>query len=379
MSRLRKNLLKATDVTAGALLNRLLTAVDCLRQQALPSVTAPSGLQRILLIRPGGMGDMLLLLPALHALRTHLTHVALRIICEKRNVDVLKLAGLDSTAMPYDTRPLAALHMLRCESFNACIDTEQFHHFSAVLARLSRAPVRIGFKINPVRNPLYTHLVNYSPDGHETEQFHRLLRPLGIVIPAPAFPGILSHLSLPLPPALPANVPAIIASGRFAALHAGASEPYKQWDLARFIEVAQGLRSKHGLGTILLGDKADRASSELIARHIRKAGGAAESVAGQLSLSGTASVLQRATVVVGADSGLAHLSIALDRRTVVLFGATDSSKWGFTDARRRIVHRELPCSPCCIFGYHKPCSSVTCMKMLTAGDVLEACDHVLGA
>jgi ADP-heptose:LPS heptosyltransferase len=69
--------------------------------------------------------------------------------------------------------------------------------------------------------------------------------------------------------------------------------------------------------------------------------------------------------------------VALGRPSVTLFGATDPLKWGAQGDRHRTVHKEMPCAPCCIFGYRKPCRSVACMQSITVADVLTACRQVL--
>ena len=55
-------------------------------------------------------------------------------------------AGIAERGMAYDSNPLRFLWRLLRRTYDVAIDTEQFHHFSAVFAFLSGAPVRIGFK-----------------------------------------------------------------------------------------------------------------------------------------------------------------------------------------------------------------------------------------
>jgi ADP-heptose:LPS heptosyltransferase len=71
------------------------------------------------------------------------------------------------------------------------------------------------------------------------------------------------------------------------------------------------------------------------------------------------------------------VAVALGTPTVVLFGATDPRKWGVSDERHAVVARPLPCSPCCIFGYNKPCRHVACMNGIDADTVIESCDRVI--
>jgi ADP-heptose:LPS heptosyltransferase len=373
MAVLSKNLLKAADAVIGATLCRLIGLQSpFLPQPPYPPVRAGE-LRRILLLRPGGIGDMLLLLPVIEFLRKSLPRAELRILCETRNMEVLGLAGLQAYALAYDLQPLRCLRALRSGSFDVCIDTEQFHHFSAVMARTSGAPVRVGFKINPVRNPLYTHLVDYAPDADESSQFRALLRPLGLPGEAPAFTGILRDVPLPGPRQLAAH------TGEVIAMHIGGSAAYKRWPAARFAEVAIRLHRETRASCVLLGDRNDHLTAREVLGQIEQHDAPGINLAGELSLPETAAAIRRSTIFLGVDSGLAHLAVALDRPAVVLFGATDSRKWGFEDRRRAIVRQDISCSPCCIFGYHKPCSSIACMDMITTDKVLERCRGILAA
>jgi len=373
----RARCLKTADALIGAPLCRALGLLPsvAVREPAALAVR-PENLRRLLVIRPGGMGDMVLLLPLLRRLQRGLPQVRIELICERRNLDVLRLAGLAEAALPYDARPAACLRRLRRGAYDAAIDTEQFHHFSAVLALLSRAPIRIGFKINPVRNPLYTHLINYAPDGPEAAQFMRLLAPLGLDTAPPEPAGSLADLRLEPDPALAERLRAFAGGEPFAAVHPGAGSPYKQWPAERFAELAAALRRELGLKTVWVGGAADR-------RTCARAAELASALAApclplpSARLDDAAFVIRQARLFIGADSGLAHLATALDARAVVLFGPSDDAKWGLRDTRRAVARQDLPCAPCFIFGYHKPCRTAACMRRISVADVLAQCRRVL--
>jgi ADP-heptose:LPS heptosyltransferase len=300
------------------------------------------------------------------------------LVCEQRNFPVLRVAGMDNRSLRYDARPLAVLWRLAVRRYDVVIDTEQFHHFSAVLAWLSRARMRVGFKINPRRNPLYTHLVNYAPDGPEGSQFACLLEPLGIRDSIPGLAGLLRDIRPVCPPPVEAELRKLGEGGRgLAVLQPGASTPYKRWDEGRLAELARRLAREHGLAPVLVGGAPDAPAAARLCRMLADEGCAAGTYAGRLGLSETAAVMQRGRLFVGSDSGLAHLAIALDVPSVVLFGPSDSLKWGINDARRATVRRDVPCAPCFIFGYHRPCRTFACMGAITVEDVLAACRRVL--
>jgi ADP-heptose:LPS heptosyltransferase len=367
--------LKLIDAAVGGLACR---AAGLLRHLARRPALAPNPdlkrISRILIIRPGGMGDMLMLLPVIRAVIAAGPQVRIDIVCEKRNFEVLKLAGLDRYALLYDTRPLSLLRRLLGTPYDVAIDTEQFHNFSAILAWLSGAPVRIGFRLNPARLHLYTHLCGYDVDGHELDQFARLLSPLGI---APRELELQAYLGAGPTPAPSAHaIGALLAQdSKPIAFAPGTSDPYKQWHTSKWKVLARELHAR-GYTPLVLGGKDE------IRRSRRLAGDAPVDatmidLTGKLSLIETAAVMKQAAAFIGSDSGLAHLARALGVPTVVLFGPSDPRKWSRPSPEHVVVHKALPCSPCAVFGYRKWCREIPCMSSITVDEVLEAINGLL--
>ena len=295
-------------------------------------------------------------------------------VCEQRNSDVLHLAALPRvTPLVYDRHAWSFIAHLRNTTYDVAIDTEQFHHFSAIFTRLSGAAIRIGFKINPTRNPLYTHLVSYDMDGAEADQFLRLLDPLGLAVAPPPVPG---RITLPSPTApAPEGTPPWPLPGGLV-VHAGTSTSYKHWRPEALSSVIETLARRYGLHCTLIGSAAEREQAKRIAAGVTT--DPPRLVVGDLSLADTARVVKEARLFIGSDSGIAHLATALDTPAVVLFGPSDHLKWGNEGPNRVVVRRPIACAPCFIFGYHKPCTHRQCMAGIEPEDVLTACDNLLG-
>lgn len=373
---MKQFLLKLLDATLGWFLCWTTGTFRHLLRSNTTLPTPPSSHTptRLLIIRPGGMGDMILLLPTLTALRKRFPTITLDLICEKRNRDVLNLAHPPDHILLYDSSPLRLLiHLLR-HRYDAVIDTEQFHYFSALMAILARAPIRIGFKISPGRNLLYTHLVNYELEGYEANQFMALLRPFGLAEPA-VVEGAL-RAGAELPGALVALLSAT-PGARLITLHVGSTTRYKQWPDGRYGELLRTVGQDPRLVFVILGSKADRRQSERVATQ-SKLGQRVLSLAGRLTMAETAAVLARSSLYIGGDSGLTHMAVALVIPTVTLFGPSDSQKWGARSKLHAIVKQPPPCAPCFIFGYHKFCHSIACMNNITVDDVAAACRRALG-
>ena len=326
--------------------------------------------KRILVLRPGGLGDLIILLPILHQLRQECPSLIIDLVCEKRNAEVVALDGVDVNVLLYDTKPFAFLAHLRSQNYDAVIDAEQFHHFSAVFAMFSGAPTRIGFGINPRRNPLYTHLVKYEMDGREGHQFMRLLEPLGLGDTPYSLDGLFPDE--PGDPIADETVQALDRNRLTVALCPGAASRHKAWDLERMAIVIELLVKENQFNVVLLGGDVDRAAAVTVAARADLPAEHLANAVGGLSLRGTLRLLKRSCLYIGCDTGLAHLAAAAGLPTVVLFGSSDPDKWGVQDETHRVVKEDIACSPCAMFGYYKPCDHIACMRRITVAKVMEA-------
>ncbi len=324
--------------------------------------------QKILVIRPGGIGDAVLLFPALKAIKIRFPQARVDVLCEKRNAGVIRLAeGIDAIYL-YDRK----YDLLTCirNGYDLVIDTEQWHRLSAVVCSLTHAPTRIGFDTNE-RARLFTHRIPYSHDDYEVYSFLRLLEPLcpGTAVfdaDAPFIdPGHISISHLPWPSG---------KEGAVVAIFPGASVPERRWGGDRFGEVAGALREK-GHGIVVLGSAGDTDDARRIGKY------APESVdlTGRTSLGEAAAVMKRCGLLITADSGLMHLAYAVGTPTVSLFGSGIEKKWAPRGRDHVVINRRLNCSPCTLFGTTPPCGRATaCLSSIGVDEVKKAAFGVLG-
>ncbi|MEI6563281.1 MAG: glycosyltransferase family 9 protein [bacterium] len=374
---MRVRLLKILDATIGLFLcwagGWVLYWV---RREASPHELVTADIRRILVIRPGGLGDMILVQPMLEKLHAKYPLASIDLVCERRNQEIMEFSRSAATVLTYDSRPFRLIGKLMAGRYDLAIDTEQFHYFSAVMALLSRAPFRIGYKINPGRNPIYTHLISYDLEGYEADEFLKLLRPLGISTSA----EVKGCLKLP-DVILPDDLETVLDEARSGStglllIHVGSSSRYKTWDISNFAGLVRGLGKDRAIRIGLVGGRKDSPVAALVAQR----SGLTDRIsvmAGRLTLRQTARLLGEATLFVGGDSGLAHLAATYGVPSVVLFGPSDFRKWSREGQTSVVVRKEMACSPCFIFGYHKYCRSITCMESIGVRDVLDACRKLM--
>jgi lipopolysaccharide heptosyltransferase II len=336
---------------------------------SLPSASFRSytALRHCLLIRPGGIGDAVLLAPAIYSLKSTYPHIRITILAEKRNTDVFPLIPGVDEVLCYD-RPREFIRALKGR-YDAVVDTEQWYRLSAVVARLIRSPVKIGFDTNE-RRRMFTQCVPYDQDYYESNNFLALLAPLGI-----DRQGAVGGASLSVPgPSLSraSQILQPLHSEPFVAIFPGSSIPEKRWDSGRFRRVAEIL-SAAGIRIVVVGGKEDRQQGELIT-----GGGVGLNLAGSTSLSETAAVIQISSLLVSADSGVLHIAAGLGVPTVSLFGPGSADKWAPKGSRHIVIKRDLPCSPCIMFGNMARCRyDARCMQEITVDEVVNAVNLLL--
>jgi len=328
-------------------------------------VTAPCKdrvIRRILVIRPGGMGDAILLIPMLAVLGSNYPSAAIDVLAERRNSAIFALSRdvrrIFHYASPFDLARVIQGH------YDVVIDSEQWHRLSAVVARLTGARITVGFASNE-RSRLFTHPIPYSLEEHERDSFLRLLAPLGCVLSHDAEPPYLT-----VPSEIYDSVRPRLASLRtrpIIALFAGGSIPDKRWAVRNFHGLASRL-TERGLAVVVVGGAGDTISGKEIVKGLEHA----IDLTGTISLIQTAAVLAASILLVSNDSGILHLGAGVGARTVSLFGPGNTSKWAPRGPGHVALSKKLSCRPCSAFGYTPKCrNNNRCMDSITVDEVFE--------
>jgi heptosyltransferase-2 len=159
-----------------------------------------------------------------------------------------------------------------------------------------------------------------------------------------------------------------------AALNPGASHPVNRWPAERFAELAGRLHAELGVGVLLVGGARDRELADAV---VRGAGAPVVDLAGRASLLRTAAVLARCAVAVSGDTGPMHMATAVGTPVVALFGAADPARTGPVGNGHVVLQaREVPCVPC----RSRECAHVPrleCMDRISVDAVFEAVRRVL--
>ena len=321
-------------------------------------------IHKILIIRPGGIGDAVLLTPSINYLKLLYPDIRITILAERRNAGVFTLIPAVDQLYCYD-KP-AEFWQAVTKKYDVVIDTEQWHRLSAVVARLVRAPVKIGFSTNE-RSRMFNHEVSYSHDDYEAVSFARLIEPLGAVsVSDPPFLVVPDAARQRASESLGA-----LLQQKYVVLFPGASIAERRWGADKFRQVAQQLADAGFLPVVVGGVVDQEDARDIVA-------GSGISLAGKTSLAETAAVISMSSLVISGDSGVLHIAVGLDVSTVSLFGPGRSLKWAPRGEKHIVLNKQLPCSPCTTYGTTPCCSyGVRCMQEIDIDMVVDAAFKLL--
>lgn len=315
----------------------------------------------ILVIRPGGIGDAILLLPTLKQLSKIYPDAKIEILAECRNAEVFNWLPGISAVWRYD-KP-AEFAKLFTRKFDLVIDTEQWYRLSAVVARLLRPSRLIGFATNE-RLRLLTDGCPYARDEYEADVFRNLLAPLTGKLTSDCIEDA-NIIQLP--------VSHYRANRPYVVIFPGASVSAKQWPVGRFAEVA-GYCEKSGFDVVVLGGKSDSSAAGVVTGSLSNCC----NLAGSVSLTDSAAVVSGASLMISGDTGLLHVAQLQGVPTVALFGPSDPVKWNRKSDMHVVVSAGADCAPCSCFGTIPRCPyDYKCMQNITVTMVIEAVNSLL--
>ncbi len=279
---------------------------------------------RILIARMSAIGDTLLTLPVACALRRAFPNSSITWVVEQKSSPfVANHPALDETiVLPrgWFTSPARILSLrktLRDRQFDIAIDCQSITK-SALACWLSSAPRRIGCS-GQYGAELSTWLNNELIEptkSHLTDRSLELLKPLGIEHPVVEWHPPVDEEAIA---AMGDYISAQQLEGGYAVINPGATWDSKLWEMDRFAAVARHLRDAHDLPTLVVwGGKRELAWAEQIAN---ESAGAA-TLAVKTTLHELAALLLGARLLVSADTGPLHLSVAVRTPVIGLYGST---------------------------------------------------------
>jgi heptosyltransferase III len=278
---------------------------------------------KILVIRGGAIGDFILTLPAIAALRRQFPQAHLEVLSYPHIAQLAVAGGLADRVQPIEARGLAGF-FARDSKFEPDL-MDYFSEFDLVISYLYD-PDEI-FKSN-VRRCLFgqfiagPHRPNEAEPIHATQAYLKPLERLAIFDADPV-------------PRLTFNSQPLTLNQ--LALHPGSGSEKKNWPEAKWTELIGWLTGSTKLDLLLVGGEAEGKRLERLAAAMPPE---RRHVAQSLPLLELARRLQSCAAFVGHDSGISHLAAALGLPSLVLWADTLEEIWR-PQGERVVILREL--------------------------------------
>jgi len=324
-----------------------------------------SEVQRLLIVKPSSLGDVVHALPALAALRRRFPWSKLAWLVKREwaavlegNPDLDDVLAVDLSARGWP----AAIRAVREGRFDLVVDLQGLLR-SAVLGWASGSAVRVGFANGREGSPwFYTHRVSV-PDAsmHAVDRYLLLAQFLGA---EPETPGP-SAFCLPRDPAADARVEALLAAAgvragtMLVALNPSARWATKQWPAESFAAAGDWLQRHGGVRVAVVGSGTERSAGDAVIRCMQTA---PLDLVGKTSMKELIALLRRLRAFITNDSGPMHLAAAVGTPVIALFGPTDPARTGPYGEGHRVLRSGAPCSPC----FSRRCANPVEMECLTA-------------
>jgi len=349
----------------------------------------PTNPRRILAIKFYGLGNMVMVLPAVQALREAYPDAEIDFLTLVDNELVLQRSGLLTRTIGIQIGDFAAffrsvweaLRTVRTRRYDLVIDFEQFVKFSAIIAFASGAPDRIGFNTDGQRRGwLYTVRVVYTDSEHMTRIFFRVVRPLLGVGGTP------ERVELATEQAERDRVDAFLAEhgvepGRFPIIvvHVGSGDNFyrialKRWPIENFARLSAELAARYGAAVVLTGKGAEE--RPLVSETLALGGKGLIDGCDRFTTGELLALLARAHLAVVNDTSVMHLAGAMGTPVAAFFGPTAPLHYGPQNPHDVAFYQDLYCSPC-LTNYNlkvSRCVDPVCVRTIGVQQVLATID-----
>ena len=337
-----------------------------------------SHVERILVRSTNWVGDAVMSLPALEALRARFPRAEIVLLSKPWVSEIFWHHPAVNRQIIYkpgsDHRGALGLRRLirevRSERFDAALLFQNAFQ-AAWIAWMARIPLRIGYARDGRSLLLHDPIEPPAPAayGHQVNYYLQLLFRAGIIDKPKPVEEIRLRITEAEKNWAAKKIEALDLSGpRFlVGLAPGAAfGPAKRWLPERFGGLADRLIGALNADVLIFGSAAERPLAEEIARSMQHTPTIA---AGETSLRQLLALMARCSLIIANDSGPMHLAAALGVPLVAIFGSTDERATGPLGTRIRIAKRLVECSPC---GQPVCPIDFRCMQDLSVDEVFRA-------
>ena len=337
---------------------------------------------RIMVRATNWVGDAIMALPALRAIRDKFPEASISIVARPYVADMYQGQGVCDELIAYDPKDAhkrwsdreRLVAGLRARKFDVALLLQNAFD-AAWLAWRAAIPERIGYA-RDARGFLLTKSIPVPKVGeipaHEKFYYLELLRRAGWIDLLPNTEHILLKVSDTQRCAAEQTLLSAGVQPKSLRLAFGAGASYgsaKCWPPERFAEFANHFQSERDAEVILFGTGGELAVSDAIAAGMRRK---PINLTSKTAIGDLPALLSKCHLFVGNDSGAMHVAAAVGLPVVAVFGSTDPEATAPVTPRHTIVQQKPYCSPC----FLKRCpTDHRCMTAISPAMVQIAVTH----
>ena len=346
-------------------------------------------INRILAIQLWGIGETILALPSLRALRKKYPKAQIDVLATPRNKDVFFANGDINNVFAVKLNPFSILAFIskNRRKYDLAIDMEEYLNISSIIAFFTGRR-RIGYS-HGSRAKLYTDKVKYNDKQHAVQTFLDLVRVLGVDYSANKLPrlGFSKSDRNSIEKFLKNNG---VKSNDFVVCVApGAAESAKSrmWPYDRYAELCDEIIARHNSKIVFVGSLNE---TELInsIQSVMENKNKTINAAGKITLTQLFCLISKSDLFIGNDAGPMHIASAQEIKTLGLFGPNMPVRFGPYGEGNIGLYKGYNCefSPC--INVHKgevpdclyPRNSndyQKCMKNISIDDALKEIEKLV--
>jgi heptosyltransferase-2 len=311
---------------------------------------------KILVRAPNWVGDAVMAIPALEAIRHARAGSQICLLARPAVAELFSGQPFANRILPYDFRGRHAGWLgreklaseLRKEKFDTAVLLQNAFD-AAWLAWRAGIPERIGYA-RDARGLLLTKAIRVPQEGeipkHESHYYLELLHRAGWIEKPSAIAPVRLHVTADARAAADTvlrNAGATQNAWRVAIAPGASYGAAKCWPAERFALLADRLISECAADVLFFGTPGEK---EIAARIRSNMKGRAISLVGETSMRDLAAIFASCSLFIGNDSGAMHVAAAAGLPVVGIFGSTDPEGTAPLTEQFTLIREPVSCSPC---------------------------------
>jgi heptosyltransferase I len=328
----------------------------------------PKQIKKIGILKTAAIGDTVLLSAIIKDLHKYYPKADIILFAAKDNAILAPfIPHLSKCVILPVKNGLKAIKQIRKYQVDILLDFGAWPRINAILSFFVKAKIKIGFNTKgQYRHYIYDHAIEHNGQIHEIDNYRNLISRLGV-----------KSKSLPILKYYSKTIPAFLKQKKHIVFHlwcAGGHPEAKQWPLNYWKELFDFLNANFSI--VLTGNKKNFSQNEYFIKLCNQPSNL-HNVAGKISLSDTMAILKKASLVISVNTGIMHVTAAINVPLIALSGATNIARWGALGANSKNIFAKTNGCQYLNLGFEYKKQRKNCMQDILPSEVIKETSLIL--